>query len=285
MYCILLSCDFANWLEFRIVWNLCHHTIKLHQECDQRQKHSKSESQWRYLAVVGWKLMQQLFDSVSLPRTVHVRHPVLRQAAKILVYLYGETSVFTLRPKWKNAESNLFNYRAIYSIAVINQKHWISFSHGYKILSVCMNTSKWKHSSCLCSIIFCLDSASALHPGCYLFGLEPRRDPRVLLGGAARVVVRDGVSLEVWYQLRHHLFQLARHRAYGMLLSHTLAVYTDLPVKTRIASGFIPGDFLLIYNTSQSWSSVRYFKKCHRWVLLVLQVIRCKPVFKNYRTK
>lgn len=31
----------------------------------------------------------------------------------------------------------------------------------------------------------------------YLLGLEPRRDPGVLLGGAARVVIGDGVSLEV----------------------------------------------------------------------------------------
>lgn len=44
----------------------------------------------RYLAVVGRKLVQQLLDSVSLPWAVHVRHPVLRQAAEILVNLYEE---------------------------------------------------------------------------------------------------------------------------------------------------------------------------------------------------
>lgn len=44
----------------------------------------------RYLAVVGWKLVQQLLDSVSLPGTVHVRHPVLRQAAEILINLHRE---------------------------------------------------------------------------------------------------------------------------------------------------------------------------------------------------
>lgn len=103
--------------------------------------------------------------------------------------------------------------------------------------------SERKCASCLRSINFCLRSASALHPGCYLFGLEPRWDPCVLLGGTARVVVGDGVSLEVRYQLRHHLFQLTRHSAHGMLLSHTLAMHTDLPVETETALGFIPVDF------------------------------------------
>ena len=140
-------------------------------------------------------------------------------------------------------QSNLYNYSH-------KSKHWILVSHGYKIVWVCMNTSKWKRASCLCSNNFCLDSASAPHCGCYLFGLEPRWDPWVLLGGTARVVIRDGVSLEVWYQLRHHLFQLARHRAHDMLLSHTLAVHTDLPVETRTASGFILWDSSLIYNRS-----------------------------------
>lgn len=44
----------------------------------------------RYLAVVGWKLVQQLLDPVSLPWAVHVRHPVLRQAAEVLVDLHEE---------------------------------------------------------------------------------------------------------------------------------------------------------------------------------------------------
>lgn len=76
-----------------------------------------------------------------------------------------------------------------------------------------------------------------LHSRWYLFGLESRWDPWVLLGGTARVVVGDGVSLEVWYQLGHHLFQLARHGAHGVLFSHTLAVHTDLPVETRDSGG------------------------------------------------
>lgn len=75
-------------------------------------------------------------------------------------------------------------------------------------------------------------SVRALCAGCDLFRLESRWDPGVLLRGTARVVVRDGVSLEVGDQLRHHLLQLARHRTHGMLLSHTLAVHTDLPVET-----------------------------------------------------
>lgn len=90
---------------------------------------------------------------------------------------------------------------------------------------------------------FCLDSASALHPARHLFGLESVRDPCVLLRGAARVVVGDGVPLKVRHQLRHHLFQLARNGAHGMLLSHTLAVHADLPVETGTALGLIPGDF------------------------------------------
>lgn len=46
-----------------------------------------AESTLRYLAVVGWKLVQQLLDAVSLPWTAHIRHPVLRQAAEVLVNL------------------------------------------------------------------------------------------------------------------------------------------------------------------------------------------------------
>lgn len=113
----------------------------------------------------------------------------------------------------------------------------------------------------------CLHSASALHPGCYLFGLEPRWDPCVLLRGAARIIVRDGVSLKVWYELRHHLFQLARNWTHCMLLSHTLAVHTDLPVETETALGLIPGGFLfwLIYSMSQNWSYVKSpISKCSR---------------------
>lgn len=56
------------------------------------------QREWCYLTVVGWELVQQLFDAVSLPRTVHIRHPVLWQAAKILVNLCAETSVFISRP-------------------------------------------------------------------------------------------------------------------------------------------------------------------------------------------
>lgn len=73
--------------------------------------------------------------------------------------------------------------------------------------------------------------------GRYLFRLEARRNPGIFLGGAARVVVRDGVSLEVGHQLGHHLLQLSRHRAHGVLLSHTLAVHADLPVETETVIG------------------------------------------------
>lgn len=140
-------------------------------------------------------------------------------------------------------QSNLYNYSH-----KSNTEYF--FPMVIKLFWVCMNMSKWKCASCLCSNNLCLGSASAPQCGCYLFGLEPRWDPWVLLGGTARVVVRDGVSLEVWYQFCHHLFQLSRHRAHGMLLSHTLAVHTDLPVETRTASGFILWDSSLIYNRS-----------------------------------
>lgn len=70
----------------------------------------------------------------------------------------------------------------------------------------------------------------------YLLRLEPRRDPGVLLGGAARVIVGDGVSLEVRHQPGHHLLQLARHGMHGVLLAHALAVYADLPEEQRAAS-------------------------------------------------
>lgn len=143
-------------------------------------------------------------------------------------------------------DSNLFNYRVpvIYLIAVIQESTGYLFSHrsaSYQtVLSECTNTSKWK---CTCAaLIYASILCLCLNPERYLFGLEPWWDPCVLLWSAAGVVVGDGVSLEVWYQLRHHLFQLARHRAHGMLLSHTLAVHTDLPVETRIASGFTSGD-------------------------------------------
>lgn len=43
----------------------------------------------QYLAVVGRKLVQQLFDPVSLPKAVHIRHSVLWQAAEVLVHLCG----------------------------------------------------------------------------------------------------------------------------------------------------------------------------------------------------
>lgn len=64
-----------------------------------------------------------------------------------------------------------------------------------------------------------------------LFGLESGWHPGVLLRGASRVVVWDGVPLEVGHQLGHHLLQLAGHGAHRMLFTHTLTVHTDLPVE------------------------------------------------------
>jgi hypothetical protein len=40
-----------------------------------------------HLIVVGWQLLQELFDAVLLPHTVHIRHLVLRQATHVLVHL------------------------------------------------------------------------------------------------------------------------------------------------------------------------------------------------------
>lgn len=69
-----------------------------------------------------------------------------------------------------------------------------------------------------------------------LFRLESGRNPGVLLGSAAGVIVRDGVSLKIGHQLRHHLLQLTRDGADGMLLTDTLAVHTDLPATREIES-------------------------------------------------
>lgn len=58
--------------------------------------------------------MQQLLDSVSLPRAVHVRHPVLRQAAEILVHLHEEsqtscTMVFSVYKLVQLEDLHLYN--------------------------------------------------------------------------------------------------------------------------------------------------------------------------------
>lgn len=50
----------------------------------------------QYLTVMGWKLVQQLFDPVSLPKAVHIRHSVLWQAAEVLVHLRDHADVFPL---------------------------------------------------------------------------------------------------------------------------------------------------------------------------------------------
>lgn len=52
-----------------------------------------------YLTVVGWKLVQQLLDPVSLPKAVHVRHSVLRQAAEVLVHLSGRREEEQTQPR------------------------------------------------------------------------------------------------------------------------------------------------------------------------------------------
>lgn len=63
----------------------------------------------------------------------------------------------------------------------------------------------------------------------YLFGFEPGRHPGVFLQGAARVVVRRGVPLEVIQQLGHGLLHLQRDGRHSMILARTLTVQTDLP--------------------------------------------------------
>lgn len=141
-------------------------------------------------------------------------------------------------------QSSLINYRVIYSITVKSKTlNFFPMVLDWVYVGTCLS----ERVHCVNS---CLDFASVLHPGCYLFGLEPRWDPCVLLGGAARVIVGDGVSLKVRYQLRHHLFQLARNWTHCMLLSNTLAMHTDLPVETGTASGLIPGDFFFFWFTT-----------------------------------
>lgn len=71
----------------------------------------------------------------------------------------------------------------------------------------------------------------------YLFWFEAWWDPGVLLQGAARVVVRGGVPLEVVHELGDRLLHLDRHGCHCMLLPTTLAVHTDLPGRDKETRG------------------------------------------------
>lgn len=84
-----------------------------------------------------------------------------------------------------------------------------------------------------------------------LLWLDPGRHPGILFRGAARVVVRYGVPLEVRHQLHHHSLQLAGHRANHMLLTHTLTVHTDLPPSVH-------AEARTLFSTAHTWlTSVR----------------------------
>lgn len=67
----------------------------------------------------------------------------------------------------------------------------------------------------------------------YLFRLQPRRDPGVLLQGAARVVVRGRVPLEVKHEFADGLLHLQGHHRHHVLLLRALAVQTDLPASSK----------------------------------------------------
>jgi len=231
------------------IYLACHHTTRIHQEWSQRLKPARLPH-CRGLGAGA----AAVWSGTSPPNCSHRAPCPLASSWNTGIPVRGERCVhfksLNHTDTFIHSESNLFN---------CSQKH--------------VMTARW--SNCLCMYEHVHRAYTVrrlgvwtLHPLGYLLGLEPRWDPCVLLGGAARVIVGDGVSLEVWHQLRHHLFQLARHRAHGVLLSHTLAVNTDLPVETKTAWS------LLIYNTRQSWSHVKYFR---RRVLPVLQVLRWKP--------
>lgn len=68
----------------------------------------------------------------------------------------------------------------------------------------------------------------------YLLRFESRWHPGVLLQGAAGVVVRGGVSLEVVHQLGDRLLHLYGHGCHCMLLAATLTVHTDLPAVDKM---------------------------------------------------
>lgn len=103
---------------------------------------------------------------------------------------------------------------------------------------------------------------SLQRPRCYLLGLEPRWNPGVLLGGAARVVIGDGVSLEVRHQPCHNLFQLARHRVHGVLLAQTLAVHADLPEGQTSGLAFAAASMESEDGLCQALARIRHLRIC-----------------------
>ena len=140
---------------------------------------------------MGWQLVEQLFDAVPLPWTVHIGHPVLWNAAEVLIHLQHDMGTFIPRHTVSRLNASL-----------------IAFDE------YCVDISTNDLCVCVC---------------CDLLRFEARGDPGVLLGSTARVVVGDGVSLEVRHQLHHHPLQLTRHGTHSMLLTHTLTMHTDLP--------------------------------------------------------
>lgn len=73
-------------------------------------------------------------------------------------------------------------------------------------------------------------------PSCpkrYLFRLQPWWDPGILLQGAARVIVRGGVPLEVKHEFADGLLHVQGHHCHHVLFLRALAVQTDLPAKSK----------------------------------------------------
>lgn len=93
----------------------------------------------QYLTVVGWKLVQQLFDPVSLPKAVHIRHSVLWQAAEVLVHLSGHREEL-LHQDRSNTAQNHCNFCVCskggkkYFITALKQICQVSFLNFYFIL-------------------------------------------------------------------------------------------------------------------------------------------------------
>lgn len=65
----------------------------------------------------------------------------------------------------------------------------------------------------------------------YLFRLQARGDPCILLQSTAWVVVRSWIPLEVKHELRDCLLHLQRHNCYNVLFLGALTVKANLPAR------------------------------------------------------
>lgn len=148
-----------------------------------------------------------------------------RHDAKYQNYTRQSTSCFVLSEAWRVNHHYVSLYGKEHLLCLtVQERLWLADSEQ-TLQSV--NTLLKCH--CMYRLFWMLPA--------HLFRLDPGRHPGVFFRGAARVVVRYGVPLEVWHHLHHHPLQLSGHRAHHMLLPHTFTVHTDLPVETGQQSG------------------------------------------------